>query len=656
MKFSLAKKFAFLNLKANRKIEIPFVLSSTVMFILFFITTSLVDNDYVKTRHKALIQLIIFAVVIVAIFTFVFVIYATNFLLKKRNKEFALYGILGLEKKHIRKIIRIEFFILFFIITILAIFGGYIFGKFTFLILNKLMKDVSGRIMDYTFSKKAMLFTIILSFILYLITVLRSGLKIFLLIPVKLLQKEHSGEGEPKSRIFIMILGFLTLFVAYYMALTIKGVLSSLLYFFLAALLVMFATYLLFISFSIIFLKLKKKSESYYKPSNFLKISGLLYRMKSNATSLATISILSTGIIITLATTITIYENIEQSSKNVMPREYQIQSEVALNENNYKLEAKKLKDDIFTTVDKKEQIKNEFTTLVMMSPIIKKDNEFIQYDGKTKGIPNFLICYDIDSYNMRTGKDIKLKKDEVLICSNSGNIINMNKIKIGDMIFKTEKVENIIPSNFAVDVYLVVVNNFETMQYISKNLKTLNYQNKKLENSKINCLIDWDIEGISEEDYKENIINLQNKNGYEVNIQKDYLDEVYGINGGFIFLGVIVSLIFITGAILITYYKQINEGYEDREKYQIMKNIGLSDELIKKSISSQIVLMFILPIVVAAINSFVASKIVFQLLGMFAVKSYMQYATFLMVVIFIFFLVYFIIFKITSREYYKIVN
>ena len=219
MSFSMAKKFALQNLRANKLLEIPFVLSSGIMLILFNVMSSLVNNNYVRTRHVVLPTLINFGIVILAIFTFIFVQYAINFWLKRRNKEFALYGILGLEKKHVGKIIGIEFFILFAIIWIMGVVGGYIFGQLCFLFLNFLMKDVSGRLMDYTFSISALINTTVLTVILYLIVIIVSGFRIYMSTPMELLQRTHKGEGEPKSRNIIMLTGFILLAVGYGIAL-----------------------------------------------------------------------------------------------------------------------------------------------------------------------------------------------------------------------------------------------------------------------------------------------------------------------------------------------------------------------------------------------------------------------------------------------------
>lgn len=232
----------------------------------------------------------------------------------------------------------------------------------------------------------------------------------------------------------------------------------------------------------------------------------------------------------------------------------------------------------------------------------------------------------------------------------------MKNLKIGDRTFKVKEIPNIAPSNYAAEVYVIIVKDFSTMKYISSSLKTTNVKTQKKENSIISCNVNWNVSGLSEKIYRSELNKLKEGKDYFVLSKSKYLDEIYEMNGGFLFLGIIIGLVFLTGTILVIYYKQISEGYEDREKYQIMKKIGLSDGLIKKTSSSQIVWMFFAPLIVAVIHSTIASKIVYQLLGLFGVNSFMQYGTFFGIVITVFFVVYFIIFKFTSRTYYKIVQ
>lgn len=626
------------------------------MLLLFNIMASLSANEYVRTRHETLPMIINIGIVITGILTFIFFIYSTNFLTKRRNKEFALYGIMGLEKKHIRKIITIEMIIAFFIIAIFALVGGYIFGKLTFLALNKLMKDVAGRIMDYPFSIKAMIETIILLVVAFLASLISTSFKIYTQTPIELLSNQKSGEGEPKSRGFIMILGFILLAVGYFIALTTQGMLTSLLYFFIAALITMLATYLLFMSFSVIYLKRQKKKKSYYKKERFLGVSGLLYRIKSNAISLASISIISVGVIIAVSASLSIYDRIEYSASNVIPREYNLDSKENINKENLEEAIKNLEDKVYKTVPSKENIKNEFVNYTMMTPVEEKENKITSFKGGEKTPQYFVLVYDLEGYNKRVRGDYTLEDDEVLLTANQKFMLKKDKLQIGDKNFKIKIVDNFIPSNLAVESYGIVVKDISTMEYISKELKIYDKKEDKYEDATINLEVNWDIDGIDREEYNANLRKFSEENGLNVEYAESYLKGAYEIYGGFVFLGTITAFIFLVATVIISYYKQISEGFEDREKYQIMKKIGLEDKLIKKTSSSQMVYLLFAPLIFAIINSTVASKIIYQLLALFGVIKFMQYGKYLLIVIGVFFVVYYLIFKMTSKAYYKIVS
>ena len=654
MSVSMAKKFALQNLKANKLLEIPFVLSSGVMLILFNITASLVNNNYVKTRHVVLPTLINFGIIILAIFTFIFVQYAATFWLKRRSKEFALYGILGLEKKHVGKIISIEFLILFAIIWFAGIVGGYIFGQLCFLFLNFLMKDVSGRLMDYTFSISALIDTTVLVAILYLTIIIGSVLRIYMSTPMELLQRTHKGEGEPKSRIIIMLTGFLLLAAGYGIALFVGGLLSSINYFFVAVLATIFATYLLYATFTVFMLKAQRNNKSFYTPKRFLSVSGLLYRMKGNAISLASISILSAGVIISLSTTIAIYSNYIKLGDSIMPREYKIEagSENISNEDM----AKRLQSLVESSVPDASMIKDEYTIFDMTTAAVKTGDTIAEYQRDSKADPIFVIASDIDGYNWRTHQNFKLDEGEILLGDNKNNKIG-DTLKIGDRDFKVRKIDSIFPYEYSgVEGYSIVVKDMATLEFLREALDGLD----------INCSVYWDVDGVDDKEYEDTLVKLKDgiknqltgdgRSVYDVSSRSEMIHNQYEINGGFLFLGVLIGIIFLTGTVLITYYKQISEGYEDREKYQIMKKLGLSDDLIKKTTDSQICLMFYGPLIVAAIHCIVASKIIFRLLGLFGVGDVSLYVICLVSVIAIFAFIYFIIFGFTSRVYEKIVE
>lgn len=655
MAFGFAKR----NLHANRLLEIPFVLSIGIMFLLFNIMVSLLSNHYVLTRHADLPSVIQFGVVIVAIFTFIFVMYANGFLIKRRNKEFALYGILGLEKKHIRKILFIEYSVLFICALIIGIIGGYIFGKVTFIALNYLLKDTAGSLMDYPFSMKACVSTAVLAFVLFVITLIRNNIKIFLATPVQLLGNQHKGEGEPKNRYLFLLLGFILLGAGYAIALTVQGILSSLVYFFSAALLVLFGTYLLYISFSIFILKLQRGNEKYYyKPTHFLSVSGLLYRMKANAVSLASVSILSTGVLITLSVTAAIYSTIQKTVDYVMPREYLLSSDEAVTTEN--------KDEIehilYTAANQGLEASNgledDYVSYGYDTAANRVGNELTVVKSGQAQRPYFMIVRDLASYNKRTHQQIELKDNEILMCANQKNLLDLDEIKIGDITYTIHKVPNFIPSTYAVESYGIIAKDFTVMKKIGEVLQIKNFDNGEYYAPNITASLNWNIKAnvVDKVKYFATQSTYAKENSFDFETREETIKKAYELNGGFLFLGVLIGIIFIVGTVLITYYKQINEGYEDRDKFQIMKKVGLPDQLIHQTSNSQVLWLFLAPLAIAALHSLVASKIVSQLLGLFAVNSYMEYAQMLFAVIGIFSIVYFVIFRLTSRAYYRIVH
>ena len=655
MNLKLAGGFAIKNLKANRYLEIPFILATGTMLILFNIMASLMQNEYVLTRHKELPTFISMGTGVAFIFTFIFVIYANRFLIKRRNKEFALYGILGLEKKHIRKIILIEHIINYSLIAVIAISGGYVFGKLAFMGLNSLMKDTAVKIMDYPFSTQATAITLVYVLFLFVFVYLLNALSIKNASPMELLGREHRGEGEPKNRFVLLLIGLAFLVVGYYIALTINGILKSLLAFFIAVVLVIIATYILFITFSIFMLKIQKKNKNfYYKAKNFLSVSGMIYRMKSSAVGIASIAILSTGVIVTLATTLSIYGSIEAVVTSTIPREYKI-SNVAINVtiDNYKDEQKKLMDIITKAAGGEKNVVNSFSELSGMIYALQNGSELLPLlgDNANNYHPVPAILSTIEAYNSEFNQNVKLADDEVIISSNSSSLPIESTINLGGKNYKTRIVEGLVPGNFAIEIYKIILPNTSTMDELTRFY--LMDKNDEKGNFPAPLYITAHFDLTTDKANFEKAFFALGEGKYELAEISDIRKSSYEFNGGFLFLGIIVGIIFLSGTMLITYYKQVSEGSEDREKYQIMKKVGLPDELIKKTTASQVVWIFFLPLAVAAIHSIVSSKIIFQLLGMFGVSKFMDYSSNLLIVGGVFAVVYFVNFKITSNVYYK---
>lgn len=645
MKNSIAFKFAIKNFKANKLLLVPYLIACSIMGGLFFIMTSLSQNKFVVTRHFSLSFIIGFGAVLVGIFSFVFMVYGNNFLIKRRNKEFSLYGILGLEKKHIAKILFIETIINFVIITLFSVFGGYIMGKGVFLFLNKLMKEVVVNLMDYPFSKEVVFITVIFLFVIICITYFLNLLKIGKATPIELLNKQKKSESEPKSKFLFALLGVISLGTGYYLALTTKGMISSLKIFFLAVLLVILGTYLLLTAFSIVFLKfLKSRRNLYYKDIHFISISGMLYRMKSNAVSIASIAILSTSIIVTVSTTMTIYGSIKSVVDSIVPQSYNVKNNVNIvGLSNEKLEElkKSFENNLNQSLEKDEKFKNLKVkeSIPFVAEII--GNDIIPSSGMPKTEPVYFSFELLETYNKNNNTDITLEDNEVLFSTNEKSLRDKKTFNVFATELKTRQIPDEISKNMAAASIKFVMKKDNFFKILKGN-QTLQI---------MDIIADYDVEN-ENGDYVKRVRNLD----FFVNSKTEIQQFVYGVNGGFLFIGVLVSFVFITGATLITYYKQISEGYDDRESYQIMKKVGLPDTLIKRSLRLQILWIFFLPIIIACIHTLVASKILFQLIGLFGMRDFSVFAVNLSIVVGIFSLIYMCIYLLTSKIYYKIVS
>lgn len=660
MNTKIATAFAFRNVKANKILYIPFILSGGIMIGLFNIMISLLDNDYVKTRHEMLPNVIVFGAVIVGLFSAVFVMYAGRFLSKRRSKEYALYTVLGLEKKHIRRIVLIEYLINMVTVSVLSIVLGYVFGKFLFIMLNRAMNDMNVALMNYPLSLNAVVITALYILGIFVLLFIDSVWNLRKVSAVELMSQSKSAEKEPKFKLIPLLFGFLSLGAGYALALYVSGSVESMLYFFVAAILVAIGTYLLFTSFSIAILKVMKRNKRYYyKDKNFLSVSGMMYRMKSNALGLASIAVLCTGVIITISATLTINDSMKTVVSKAMKNDYSLdyKKDFSVNSSHKDiLEGEKnLKAFVENSIISNEKIEKFFVKEGFLI-YVKKDGEVIRSSlDKKSGNDMFLQVSTLDAYNKDEGTSYTLKKNQVLITSNRKKMMKINSITLAGRKRSIIKVKDNTKGNIAADVYSVVVADYKELVAMAKFYKVKNVQSGKAESPKISLNAEWNVSNDSK-DYFSKLKKESGKEGYALQTKREIEKFVYELNGGFLFLGLVIGFVFLIGTILITYYKQISEGYEDRENYQIMKKVGLPDELIKKTSASQIIWMFFIPLIVAMLHSTVASKIVYQLLGLFGLDSYSQYFGKMVMITGAFALIYLIIFKLTSNIYYRIVR
>ena len=663
MKTKTFWSFAIKNLKANRFLEIPFILSTGTMCALFYITVALLQNHFIQTRNEILPSFMQIGAVVIGILALVFVVYANNFLVKQRYKEFSLYSIMGLEKKHIARILFLEGLLRSLLVAIIGILGGHLLGKLLFALLNFVIKNDAFTLMDYPFNLQATLITLAFIVMLFTFLYLKNTYKVHINNPMGLMQAQNAGEKEPKANSIILILGLIFLGVGYFIALTTTGLIESIGLFWIAVICVVIGTYFLFMSLSIFILKAMKNNQAYYYQANhFLSVSGMLYRMKANAVGIASICILCTGIMIVLSTTLAAYQGMDNMIKTTMPYEYKIADTRTFDASDV-AEINQAKTDLKNMmISSAEESQTEITDFEinesLFAPVNQQDN-VLSMIGENAIANAYIDVSTIEDYNASHTEQKTLADNEIYMSVNENALKNVQRLKLGGVFYKVKPLDESVEGNIAVASYKILVQDHAQLERLAAYYQIPNNETQTLENATIGVETNYDVKD-NNAVYEASITQVIGQSGesgyYQLDTQTSVADAVYNLNGGFLFLGLLIGLVFLIGTTLIIYYKQVSEGYEDRHYYQIMKKVGLTSACIQKTANMQILWLFILPLIVALIHTLVASKILFHLLRMFGIYEIMPYFLSVLSVTVIFLVVYLGIYHLTSKIYYKIVN
>lgn len=629
--FNLAKN----NIKKNALIYKPYLLISMLMVVIFYIMLSISNNsDIDNLMGSQNIKVILsFGTVVTGIFSIIFLFYISSFIMKRRKTELGLYNILGLEKKHIIKVLLLESIITGAITVILGIILGIIIEKIFYLLFLKLIGE--GVKLGFNISFSTVSITAIFFIGLNIILFLWNAFEIKIASTISLLKSKDVGEKEPKVKVISLIIGIISLGIGYYLAYNIENPLYAISTFFIAVILVMEGTYNLFLSGSIFILKcLKKNKMIYYKTNNFISISTMIYRMKKNAIGLANICILSTAVIIVLSSTSSLYVG----SESFFQHRYIKDIDIYVRKTN------------MDTVDKIETIINKANINSIEGYRYKTNlyaengENFKEENTLSKGSVS-LVKIPVSDYNRIENENLNLGKDEILIFSNRGiyhyKEINLNGKKysaksIEDVgtFYAEEDEDNLMPVYFAIVNDSDIGAEFSYKADFNANnkdeiIKEYNNIKKELKKIDVNILVD-------------------NK----ISARKDF-NSLYG---SFLFIGLLLGTVFLFATILIIYYKQLNEGYEDRERFNIMQKVGMEDKEIKKIIRKQVAIVFLSPVVVASIHLFFAFPMIKKILYMLNLRNDNIFILMAVITVVIFLIIYSIVFYLTSRVYYKIVK
>ncbi|MEE1256574.1 MAG: FtsX-like permease family protein [Lachnospiraceae bacterium] len=671
MRKSLYPKLAWNGIQKNKRLYLPYILTCVGMVMIYYILAFLSDSQILgnaKGGSSILFSLDMGAKVI-AFFAVIFLFYTNSFLNKRRKKEFGLYNILGMEKSNLACVLLFESLIISAISLVGGLTAGIAFSKLSELCMINLMKaEVDFRLY---IEGKAVVETIMLFVIIFLLLLMYTLCQIKLAKPIELLRGEHFGEKPPKANWLLALEGLVILAVAYYMALSIENPLAAIANFFMAVLLVVIATYSLFIAGSVVLCRLLQKNKNYYyKTNHFVSVSSMVFRMKRNGAGLASICILCTMVLVILSSTLCLYIGAEDSLRNRYTRNIIMRIDVEEVAAFTSKEKNDIKGLINQMVAEKEVCPENVLDFSMLFTIGVLENENYEVTGLSeRDISEVYQAYfvPVEDYNRIMNKEEVLAEHEVLVYTTEPEKMGKT-LSFGDKVYDVKKiVPEFLNKNFGamqvIPTIFIFVSDYQEvarqmLQYKDEEGKTLN---------RLQWFYGFDLD-CNEELQIEICDQLTNQIQEEVSkegsLWKEFgCDSVakeramfYGMYGGLLFLGILLGIVFVVAAVLIIYYKQISEGYEDQSRFAIMQKVGMSKEEIQRSINSQVLTVFFLPIVTAGIHLFFAFPLIQKVLALIDFYNMgLQIMVTLMCFI-VFGIFYFIVYFATSKAYFSIVS
>ena len=653
-------KLAASNIKKNGKAYIPYILSCVMTVAMFYIVKSLSYNPGLKNMvgSNTMMTMMSMCSVMIALFAIIFLFYTNSFLVKRRKKEFGVFNILGMEKSHIAKTMAWENFY----VTLISIAGGLVIGialdKAMFLLIAQVLNEEIS--LGFFISDKAIISTVVMFCIIFLLILLNSISQIQTANPIELLTAGNAGEREPKTKWVLTILGLLSLGTGYYIALAIKNPLTALVYFFFAVILVIIGTYMLFTAGSIALLKiLRKNKKYYYKTKHFTSISGMIYRMKQNAVGLANICILSTAVLVMVSSTSSLMLGMQDVIATRYPDDFIVYSNETSEERAY---------ESFDAIRELQEEQNlnvtserEYRYLVFPA-FINGDTFEVTRDANFSSLGNLnnLIFVSLSDYNRVMGTDKTLAENEVLIYSDRLQF-DSPTLKIFDREYSVkEKIDEFIGNGLIVAVaantqFIVLPDGPDIDELYALQKEALSDGASEIQYYYgFNSDADEETQRVFYRTLLEDYVG----HGYEGTIESkaDSRSEFVGLYGGFFFIGIFLGVLFIMATVLIIYYKQISEGYDDKQRYEIMQKVGMTHQEIKNSIHSQVLTVFFLPLIVAGIHIAVAFPIITKLLALLNLLNVQLFLTCTVVCYVVFAVMYLLIYLLTARTYYKIVS
>ncbi|MFS9179041.1 FtsX-like permease family protein [Streptococcus australis] len=659
--FRLTTKLACSNLIKNRKLYYPFAIAVILAVTIAYLFDSLTFNPNItKLRGGSPILFTLgLGLFVVNVAGAIIVLYANSFVMKNRSKELGIYSMLGLEKRHLIFMIFKELLIFGFVTISSGILIGALFDKLIFAFLLKLMK-MKVQLVS-TFQPGIVILVFVTFGLIFALLVFLNAWRILRLNALQLTREKASGEKKARFLWPQTILGLASLGFGYFLALSVKDPMSAILIFFLAVVLVMIGTYLLFNAGITVFLHLLKKKKSYYyQPNNMISVSNLIYRMKKNAVGLATIAILSTMVLVTISAATNIYVGGEMIKKIMNPHDFSIQGK------GVDLELINQKFDEFASEHQLEIKNRDLMNYATFGVESQKGTDFTVYPDDEHDVRprTVFLVFDAASYEQMTGEDVDLTGNQVILFAHNKALKGQKQFTINGQDFQvkeevtkdfiTDHVPNIFNMLTEDFNYLIVpdlsafVAQFPNLAVVTQIYGGFNVNIDEEHQLKLADSYDKLID-----DFSSQLTDMQfvygGNRAYNVR-------EMNSLFGGIFFIGIFLSLIFMIGTVIVIYYKQISEGYEDRDRFVILQQVGLDEDEVKRTINRQVRTVFFLPLIFAFIHLAFAYHMIRLILKVLGVINSGQVLIVTLSVCAVFLVTYLIVFWITSRSYRKIVQ
>ena len=658
------------NLRKNARSYGPFLLAAVLTVCMFYIISSLaVDPGLQSMTGATTIQIVIrYGMVVVGLFAVIFLFYTNSFLIKRRKREFGLFNVLGLEKKHLAGVIAFETLYVAIVSLGLGLLLGVALDKLLLLTVAKILGVAAP--MGFFVSLWVVAVTAALFGGIFLLIFLYSIRQVYVARPVELLQAEHAGEREPKAKWLLALVGAGCLGAGYYIALTTTDVLQAIFLFFVAVVLVIIGTYLLFTAGSVALLKLLKKNKRYYyKTRHFTAVSGMMYRMKQNAVGLANICILSTMVLVMVSGTSCLMLGMESALHERYPYDMNISRS---DEATIELCKKAVAD---AGIVPENETEYSYVTCAAYSVPGGLDVT-VDYTLDTESNLADVMVTDLADYNRCTGQDYDLAPGEILLKTARTDYAGDTLELLGRTYTVKERVEPMVKygnmtANLTESWYIVVADRAELEQInealsVEKGVaQSAQYQ---LDGDyKLRRFYGFDVAGHDEETALNARLAIRaawNKaqEDESVDLAGTYecraweRQDFVSLYGSLFFLGMFLGLLFTMAAILIIYYKQMSEGRDDRERFQIMQKVGMSRLEVKRTIQAQVLIVFFLPLVTAGVHTGFAFPILNRVMTLFNLMSTRFYLWCVLGVFVLFAALYAVVYSLTARTYYRLVS